>query len=167
MTAREWGLVGAAVALVLDQASKFLLLYGFGFFTMMPGARIAVLPFLDLVMAWNPGISFSLFSAHAPGGIALLVTFDLMVVAALGWWMWTSAHKTLAIGLGLVIGGALGNLIDRLVYGRVADFFNLHALGRDFFACNLADIMISLGVVLLIYDSVADSGMAAQRRSME
>ncbi len=163
MTNREWGLSAAAGALLLDQAIKLVLLYGFGFFTLAPGTRIFVAPFLDLVMAWNAGISFSLFSSNSPAGIALLVTVEGAVIVALGWWMWTSAaRRSLAIGLGLVIGGALGNLVDRLVYGHVADFFDLHAFGRDFFACNPADVMISLGVLLLIYDSVMDSGVRAQ-----
>jgi signal peptidase II len=166
-SAREWGLVAAAVALLLDQASKLLLLYTFGFASMMPGARITVLPFLDLVMAWNAGISFSLFSSNSPAGIALLVTVGIAVIAALGWWMWNAMRTPLAIGLGLVIGGALGNLVDRLVYGRVADFFDLHAMGRDFFACNPADVLISLGVLLLIYDSVMDSGVRAPVQGAE
>jgi signal peptidase II len=166
-SARELGLVAVAAALIFDQAVKALLLDGFGFSAMGPEARIVVLPFLDLVMRWNPGISFSLFSADSPAGIALIVTVVVVVIAILLWWMWNVARKPLAIGLGLVIGGALGNLVDRLVHGRVADFFDLHAFGRDFFACNPADVMISLGVVLLIYDSLMDSGVRAAAQGRE
>jgi signal peptidase II len=132
----------------------------------MPASdRIFVLPVLNLVMWRNPGISFGWLSANSPAGIALLITIELLVIAALSWWMWVAARRLLAIGLGLVIGGALGNLVDRLVHGWVADFFHLHAFGWDFFACNPADIMISAGVLLLIYDSVVDGDMRSRERA--
>jgi signal peptidase II len=157
MSTRQLSLIAIAIALAVDQAVKALLLYGFDFHSMGAGTRIAVLPFLDLVMRWNCGVSFNLLCANNPSGIALLITFVMGVTAALFWWMWNAKSRALAIGLGLVIGGALGNLIDRLWHGVVADFFDLHAFGHEFFACNPADIMISLGVLLLIYDSVMDS----------
>ncbi|HEY2070755.1 MAG TPA: signal peptidase II [Rhizomicrobium sp.] len=160
MNTRQASLAAIAAALIIDQSVKALMLYGFGFAGMGIDARITVLPFLDLVMRWNCGISFSLLCVNSPTGIAALITFVAAVIAVLFWWMWHVTRKPLAIGLGLVIGGALGNLIDRLVHGWVADFFDLHAFGRDFFACNPADVMISLGVLLLIYDSVIDSSGA-------
>jgi signal peptidase II len=157
LKARDLGLAGVIAALFADQASKLAMLYAFGFATMLPGERIPVLPFLSLVMAWNRGVSFSMFSAQSPLGVAALVIFEVVVIGALARWMWDSTRRFLALGLGLVIGGALGNLVDRLVHGRVADFFDLHAFGHDFFACNLGDIAITIGVTLMVLDTLLES----------
>jgi signal peptidase II len=167
MTPRDWGLASAVLALLADQVSKLLLLYAFGLASLQPGARIFTSAFVDLVMAWNPGVSFSFFSAHSTAGILALIVVALLGVAGLGSWLWRATRLPLAIGLGLVIGGALGNLVDRLIYGRVADFFDLHAFGRNFFACNLADIAISAGVLLLIVDSLRDNGATAGQEARE
>jgi len=157
MTARDWGLVSAAVAMFLDQATKILLLYVFGFRLMLPGDAVPVLPFFNLVMTWNPGISYGLFPATGPG-IGLLVLFALGAITGLGWWLWNAERRTLTIGLGLVIGGALGNLVDRVVYGKVADFFHFHAFGYDWYVFNVADAAITFGVIALLYDTLAPPG---------
>jgi signal peptidase II len=157
LNARDLGLAGVIGALFADQASKLAMLYAFGFAAMPPGDRVPVLPFLSLVMAWNRGVSFSMFSAQSSLGIAALVIFEIVVIAALGRWMWTAQRRLLSLGLGLVIGGALGNLVDRLVHGRVADFFDLHAFGHDFFACNIGDVAITCGVALMVIDTLFES----------
>lgn len=151
---RDWGLIAAMAALVLDQASKLLMLYGFHFRDMTPGSAVQVFPFFNLVMVWNPGVSYGLFPAHGLVGTALLVLFSLLAVAALGWWLWRADRASLAIGLGLVIGGAIGNLIDRLVYGRVADFFHFYFHGYDWYVFNIADCAITFGVAALLYDAL-------------
>ena len=92
------------------------------------------------------------FPPPASGAPPLLVLFSLAAVAGLGWWLWGLTSLSLAIGLGLVIGGALGNLIDRLVYGRVADFFHFHAFGYDWYVFNVADVAITFGVIAIIYE---------------
>jgi len=162
LTARELGLLAASGALLADQVSKLLLLYTFGFAELAPNEKVFTSPFLDLMMRWNSGVSFSLLSAHSRLGVWALAAFATLAIAALGTWMWRSTRPALAAGLGLVIGGALGNLLDRVFHGKVADFFALHAFGRDFFVCNLADVMISLGVVLLLADSLFDRAPSAQ-----
>ena len=154
MTPRDTGLLAAAIALLADQGSKLLLLYGFGFAHMSPGQEVFLLPFFNLVMVWNPGVSYGLFPASGPVGTAFLALFSLAAVAALGWWLWRAARPALAVGLGLVIGGALGNLIDRLIYGAVADFFHFHAFGYDWYVFNLADASICFGVMALLYDAL-------------
>jgi signal peptidase II len=151
---REWGLVAAALALFADQGSKFGLLYGAGFLHMIPGQSIAILPFFNLVMVWNPGVSYGLFAASSAFGTAVLVLVSLAAVIGLGYWLWGMASLSLAVGVGLVIGGALGNLIDRLVYGRVADFFHFYGFGYDWYVFNVADIAITLGAVAIIYEVV-------------
>lgn len=154
LNAREWGLVAAIAALVLDQGSKTLMLYGFGFKDMAPGEAVPVLPFFNLVMVWNPGVSYGLFPASGPEGTAILAALSIAAVAALGWWLWVSERLALTIGLGLVIGGALGNLIDRLIYGQVADFFHFHGAGYDWYVFNVADAAITFGVIALLYDAL-------------
>jgi signal peptidase II len=149
---RETGLIAAALALALDQGSKLAMLYGAGFAHMGQSQPIPVLPFFNLVMVWNPGISYGLFPAASRGGSALLVAVSLAAVGLLAWLLWRCTSRALAIGYGLVIGGALGNLIDRLLYGKVADFFHFHGFGYDWYVFNLADLAITLGAVAIIYD---------------
>ena len=153
LTARDAGLLVAAAALVLDQGSKLLMLYGLGFAD-GPGHPIQILPFFNLVMVWNPGISLGLFPADSPEGTVVLATFQLLAVCGLSWWLWMAKTKILAVGIGLVIGGALGNLIDRLVYGKVADFFHFYVSGYDWYVFNVADAAITFGVLGLLYDAL-------------
>jgi len=162
MTPRDWGLASAALALSLDQGSKLLLLYVFRFIELCsasmtvcpPHDGVQVFPFFNLVMLWNPGVSYGLFPAHGPLGTALLAFFSLAAVAALSRWLWRAQRKILAIGLGLVIGGALGNLIDRLIYQKVADFFHFYVGGYDWYVFNVADCAITVGVAALLYDAL-------------
>src|SRR5665213_753339 len=149
---REWGLVAAAGALIADQGAKFALLYGLGFLHLAPGQGVPLLPFFNLVMVWNPGISYGLFPASSIVGTAILVLVSLAAIAGLGYWLWGMTSLSLALGAGLVIGGALGNLIDRLVYGRVADFCHLYGFGYDFYVFNIADVAITFGAVAIIYE---------------
>ncbi len=153
LSPRDWGLVAAAGALIADQGSKLALLYGLGFMRMAPGQGIPLLPFFNLVMVWNPGISYGLFPASSAMGTAVLILISLAAIAGLGYWLWGMTSLSLAIGVGLVIGGAIGNnLIDRVVYGRVADFFYFHAFGYGFYVFNVADIAITFGAVAIIYE---------------
>jgi signal peptidase II len=154
MTARDHGLAAAAVALFLDQGFKLFMLYGLSFKALDTSAKIQILPFFNLVMTWNPGVSYGLFPAHTVWGTVLLVLFQFCAVLGLGWWLWNSTRRSLAIGLGLVIGGAIGNLVDRLIYGRVADFFHFYVLGYDWYVFNVADCAITLGVIALLYDAL-------------
>jgi signal peptidase II len=154
LTSRQWGISAAFAALVLDQMAKVLMLYGFHFRDMAAGEGVPVLPFFNLVMVWNPGVSYGLFPAHGPLGTALLALFSVAAVAGLGWWLWGAHRTVLTVGLGLVIGGAVGNLIDRLVYGRVADFFHFYYRGYDWYVFNVADCAITLGVGALLYDAL-------------
>ena len=162
MTPRDTGLVTAAGALAFDQGSKLALLYVFGFIGMSPAEHIPVLPFFNLVMVWNPGVSYGLFPAHGWVGTAFLAAFSLAAVAVLGWWLWRAQRQALAVGLGLVIGGAIGNLIDRLIYGKVADFFHFYALGYDWYVFNVADCAITIGVAALLYDALLRPEPAAK-----
>lgn len=149
---RDAGLIAAGGALAADQGSKLFMLYGAGFAHLEAGQNIPVLPFFNLVMVWNPGISYGLFPASSGLGTALLVTVSLAAVAVLTWLLWRTRSPALALGYGLVIGGALGNLVDRLLYGKVADFFHFYGFGYDWYVFNIADLAITLGAIAIIYD---------------
>ncbi|HEX4635649.1 MAG TPA: signal peptidase II [Rhizomicrobium sp.] len=149
---REVGLIAAALALVADQGSKLVMLYGAGFAHFGPGMAVPVLPFFNLVMVWNPGISYGLFPASGRLGTIALVVISILVVGFLVWWLWRSTSPWLTAGFGLIVGGALGNVIDRLVYGKVADFFHFYGFGYDWYIFNIADVAITLGAIAIIYD---------------
>jgi signal peptidase II len=150
---REVGLIAAALALAADQGSKLFMLYGAGFAHMAPGQSVPVLPFFNLVMVWNPGISYGLFPASGHLGTFLLIGLSVVAVIVLGWLLWRTTSHPLAIGYGLIIGGALGNnLVDRVVYGKVADFFHFYGFGYDWYVFNIADLAITLGAVAILYD---------------
>jgi signal peptidase II len=149
------GLVVAAVTLVLDQAHKWWMLEIYG---IAERGRVAVTPFLDLVFVKNIGISYSLFDQESYSGQIMLAAFGLAATAAL--WVWLArgaSGRLLAVSLGLIMGGAIGNAIDRLVLGGVADFFSLHFLGYYWYVFNIADVAIVAGVIGLLYDSLLAS----------
>ncbi len=155
---REVGLIAAALALAADQGSKLFLLYGAGFVHMPPGRAVPVLPFFNLVMVWNPGISYGLFPAQSAWAAHALVALAVAAIIGLGWWLWQVKSTSLAIGIGLIIGGAIGNnVIDRVIYGRVADFFHFYAFGYDWYVFNIADLAITLGAIAILYDVLKPS----------
>ena len=155
MTPPRQGVIVAAAALAADQIFKNVLLYGFEFRALGPFARIQLAPFMDLVMVWNRGVSYGLFQAGGLTGTIVLVAFSLVAVVALSWWLKSADRWLLGWGLGLVIGGALGNVIDRILYGAVADFFHFHAFGYDWYVFNVADAAITVGVMALLLDAFA------------
>ena len=113
---------------------------------------VEVTPFFDLVMVWNRGISFGLFQSEETGRW-LLVGLAGIVSLALVSWIWRAATLWVGSALGLILGGALGNAWDRFQWGAVADFFDAHAFGYHFWAFNIADMGISVGVFMLVLDS--------------
>ncbi|MBO0345853.1 signal peptidase II [Roseibium limicola] len=138
------------VGLVLDQASKLWVLFG-AQMTVMD--RVPVLPVLDMVLVWNRGISYGLLQQDSDLGRWLLAGFTLVV--AVGLWVWSvrSVQKLVVISLALILGGALGNGIDRLAYGAVVDFVHFHIGDFSWYVFNLADVWIVAGVAGLLYDS--------------
>ena len=114
-------------------------------------------------MRWNPGISFSLFAQETAAGRWMLLAVTAAVTAVLGVWLWRARTPLTGLGLGAIIGGALGNGYDRFAYGAVADFLDLHAFGRHFFVFNVADAAINVGVALLILDGLFLSRTTPER----
>ncbi|ACL55434.1 signal peptidase II [Methylobacterium nodulans] len=146
-----FGLLVAAATLVLDQATKLGLL----FLTDLPIRQPIVLaPFAQLVVVWNRGVSYGLFQQHTELGRWLLVAVSVLAAVALTAWMARTGTRLLAGALGLIVGGAIGNAIDRIAYGAVFDFVHLHAGGWSWYVFNVADAGIVLGVAGLLYDAV-------------
>ena len=142
------------VALVLDQASKLWLLFVFDI-----GRRgaVQVTPFFDLVLAWNVGISFGWFQNDGFLAQTILTAIKAVAVIVLAVWMARSRNLLATVALGLIIGGAIGNAIDRVAYGAVVDFalFHVQIGGKTFnwYVFNVADVAIVAGVAALLYDS--------------
>lgn len=149
------GLITGLITLVVDQVHKWWMILGLD---MQVGDRFALLPFLEIVYVLNTGISYSLFDSASYGWQLTLAVFAALVAAAM--WVWMArgeGGRLMAISLGLIIGGAVGNAIDRVLLGGVADFFLLHGYGFTWYVFNIADVAIVAGVIGLLYDSVASS----------
>ncbi len=145
------GIVAFAL-FVSDQAVKAALLYGL---ELKADPRVIELtPFFNLVMVWNPGVSFGLFPTDGGAGRAILITIQLAIVAMLVWWLRTTVRPLPVVAIAAVIGGAFGNIVDRILYGAVADFFDFHLFGYHWYAFNIADSAIVLGVAALVLDSL-------------
>ena len=147
---RLLGILIAAATLVLDQGNKIWLLDVYDIAARQP---LSLAPFLDVVMAWNPGISYSLLRADSPAGRWGLLAMALVATVALGVWLWRAPNRLTTSGLGLIVGGALGNAYDRFAYGAVADFYSFHVGSFHWYIFNLADVAIVAGVALLLYES--------------
>jgi signal peptidase II len=154
------GLVSALSALIIDQAHKLSMLFVFGW---QEGERLALTPFLDHVLVWNRGISYGLFQQDTAFGQWALLGIKLAIILGLMIWMFRTPDKRLGIALGLIIGGALGNSVDRAAYGAVADFFHFHIGSFSWYVFNLADCAIVGGVALLVYDSVFPKRAALEK----
>jgi signal peptidase II len=157
----RFGVVIAAIACLLDQASKIYLLKILD----LANHPIRLGPFFDFVLTRNTGISYGLFQTQGELGQWVLLGFKALAVAVLLIWLARAQDRLTALALGLIIGGAVGNAIDRLAYGWVADFVFFHVSGANWhfnwYVFNLADVAIVAGVMALLYESLA--GERAQK----
>jgi len=162
----RFGLIVAVAAAAIDQASKLWLLLVYDL-----GARgiVTLTPFLDLVLTWNPGISYGLFRQEGPLGQWALLALKAIAVVLLWIWLARAGSRLTALALGLIIGGAIGNAIDRFFHGAVADFVFFHVSTASFsfkwYVFNLADVAIVAGVIGLLYESLLGGGAAKAPRS--
>jgi signal peptidase II len=145
------GLSVATLVVLIDQANKAWMLYVYDLGTR---GTVTITPFFDLVLVWNQGISYGLLPQEGMLGRLGLILFALGASLALTVWLASLTSKLAAVSIGLIIGGAIGNAIDRVVYGAVADFFSFHAFGLEWYIFNIADTAIVAGVVGLLYDSL-------------
>jgi len=148
------GLIVAAVACALDQAVKLWLTFGFD---LANKGFVHLTPFLAFVLTWNPGISYGLFPQDTDFGRYTLLALKTSAVVILWVWLARAETKLTALSLGLIIGGAFGNAIDRVAYGAVMDFVLFHidteTVKFAWYVFNLADAAIVAGVVGLLYES--------------
>ena len=150
-TSRPWHWFAlAALVVAADQATKAAVLASFA-----PGERLPLAPFFNLVLVYNKGAAFSFLAGAAGWQTPLLVAFALgaaVIVSVLI--LRRAREKLLGTGLAFILGGALGNVIDRLRFGQVVDFLDLHAAGYHWPAFNVADSAITVGAVLLILEGL-------------
>jgi signal peptidase II len=147
------GVIVALLTALADQGSKLWLYFSYDLAAKGP---VKLLPVMDLVLTWNRGISYGLFQQD--GAFGQWALFGVKVAAMVFLWAWLSQAGTrlTALCLGLIIGGALGNAVDRLLHGAVMDFVHLHTPGYGFnwYVFNLSDTAIVAGVALLLYESL-------------
>lgn len=153
LSARSIGLAVAGLALSTDQASKLWLVFGARLGETGP---IAIAPFAEFRLIWNYGISYGLFQQDSAIGRWLLVALAIGAALLMARWLWRTSSWVLAISLGLIIGGAIGNGIDRAWAGAVVDFVHLFLpdRSRSWYVFNLADAWIVVGVIGLLVDSL-------------
>lgn len=144
------GIMIALTIAILDQLSKWWIVEK----VMQPPQVIPVTSFFNIVMGWNRGVSFGMFASDSPYNQWFLSALAISVAIGLTVWLWKNDNLLIATALGLVIGGAIGNAIDRLRFGAVADFLDFFIANYHWPAFNVADIGISCGAALLIFDSL-------------
>jgi len=156
----RFGFAVAAIACLLDQASKLYLLFVHD----LAANPVRLGPFFDFVLTRNTGISYGLFQTQGALGQWVLLALKGLAVALLWIWLARARDRLTALSLGLIIGGAVGNAIDRLAYGWVADFVFFHVSAGtwrfNWYVFNLADVAIVAGVIGLLYDSLVQDRAA-------
>ena len=150
----RFGLLIAAAVMAADQTTKFLVLQLVGW---QSGAMARLTPFLDIAVVLNRGVSYGLFPQNGDTGRWMLTAVKLFAALLFIIWLARTHSRVVAASLGLLVGGALGNAIDRTVYGAVVDFISLHVAGWNWYVFNLADTAVVAGVVGLLYDAAFGS----------
>ncbi|MDR1694503.1 MAG: signal peptidase II [Lactobacillaceae bacterium] len=144
------GLSIAAIILILDQMSKYVV-----YDIMLAETNsIAVVPFFNIIKAWNTGVSFSMFDSHGVWGVLLLSLLSLAIVAFLIHWLYKEKSKFIQTALGFIIGGAIGNVIDRVRLGAVFDFLDVYVGVHHWPTFNVADSFICIGAFMIIFHSL-------------
>ncbi len=145
------GLVAGLVVFTADQASKWWILQGL----QLPQlGRVDLLPFFSLTMVWNQGVTFGLFKADGAWGPLALAGIAFVIVAALVVWLRRAESPVVALALGSIAGGAVGNVLDRVRFGAVVDFLHFHVGGWSWYVFNVADAAIVCGVAALVLDGL-------------
>jgi len=144
------GILAAVLVTAADQLSKLMILL----VVMQPPRVIEITEFFNLVLVWNRGVSFGMLQSSSIWGPILLGALTVGIIILLLFWLREASTRLCAIALGLVIGGALGNLTDRILYQAVVDFLDFHISGYHWPAFNVADSAITIGVICIIYESL-------------
>ena len=146
-----FGFLLAVFVIALDQLSKSILLALFHPATGKPPTEITLAPFFDLVLVWNRGVSFGIFNHDNSVMPLALIGLALILVILVAYWLTRAETWGEAAAFGLIIGGAIGNVIDRARLGAVVDFLDFHWDVHHWPAFNLADSCIVLGACLILY----------------
>jgi signal peptidase II len=160
--ARRLFLIAFVLTLVLDQASKLYLYFIVDIAARQP---IEVTSFFNLILVWNQGISYGMFQQTSEFGRWALTLFKVAAAIGLSIWAWRVLQTWLCLGLGLIAGGALGNAIDRVLYGAVLDFAHLFWGQFSWYVFNIADAAIVVGVLFLLYDSITTGDSTVPEKS--
>lgn len=155
------GLFTAALVFAIDRVAKYILIErvmrpdGVTDTPFFSDRLIHVLPVFNLRMAWNYGISFSLFNSGSHATIVALIGVEALITLALIWFLWQQTTRWMQVAVGLLVGGAMGTIFDRLAYGgAVADFFDFHLADWHFATFNVSDSFITVGVALWLLDAI-------------
>ena len=146
--------------IAIDQTSKSFLIF---YLKTQPGYVLEMLPILDFVYAWNYGISFGLFREYYQYSNTAFLTLNSLIITYLGYLIFKTKTCLSQLGLIFIIGGALGNLIDRIFRGAVFDFLYFHYQDLAFPAFNMADSFITIGACFFIYDYLFHSKKKAKK----
>ena len=135
----------------IDFSTKYFLL---NFYDLENKGKVFITPFMDFVLVYNPGISYGLFGSGGEIQRAVLIVLSLLIISYLIYWIRESNSNFISFGICLIIGGALGNMTDRILYGKVIDFISLHVFDYYWYVFNIADIaIVSGGISVLIYSA--------------
>ena len=143
------GLIVALTVVVFDQCSKYYILWFLG-----NGAYFPLSDYFNIVRAWNTGVSFSMLNNYGNLGAWILSIVAMIIVVMLFWWLRKENNRVLQIALGLIMGGAIGNVIDRLRFGAVFDFLDFHIADYHWPAFNAADSCICVGATIIIVEAI-------------
>jgi len=159
---RKAGAAIAVVALIADQFTKIAMMrHVFDGAERCPDRYILVdevTSFFNLVMTCNRGVSFGMFNRESDYGPLLLTGLAVVIIIALSVWLWRATTRTSVLALGMIIGGAAGNVVDRVRFGAVVDFLDFHAFGYHWPAFNIADSAVCVGAAILVLESLFTRG---------
>lgn len=143
-----FGLAIALVAVILDQCSKYYILW-----FLQSGAYVPFGDYFNIVRAWNTGVSFSMLNNYGNVGAWVLSGLAAVIVVMLFHWLRKESNRVLQLALGLIMGGAIGNIIDRVRFGAVFDFLDFHVADWHWPAFNVADACICLGAAIIVVEA--------------
>ena len=154
---RQRGLILAAIIFVADQLLKWIVTDPLGL--TIVGQQVELLPIFDFTLVHNYGVSGGLFQVESPTGRWILTGVTALIAAVVLRWLWSEKNRNDALGLGLILGGAIGNIVDRVRVGYVIDFLDLHfGTFRPFLVFNIADAAITIGVLILLARAFLSKG---------
>nr|WP_319390171.1 signal peptidase II [uncultured Cohaesibacter sp.] len=162
MSSRSLAYLIALTGFLVDQAFKLWLLFGYQIDSVMRlHGPVRLAPFFDLVLVWNRGISYGWLQQDDDLGRYLLIGLAGVAAIVLALWIWRTRDRLTALALGLVMGGALGNGLDRILHGAVVDMFHFHVGSFSWYVFNLADVWIVIGAALLVIESLFGGGKSS------